>query len=1829
MAQFTTSSLLVRLDKRRAIIRVARLNGFAGKGTATYVTVNGSAVAGKQYEYSSGTVSWQNAEGQPKAISVPLVNTGSYEPGTFSTSFTIRLTASSGLLLGQMTEATVTVINSNAATGTLSLANAASVVSESVGFLNLNVTRASGADCSATVSYRTVEYGARSSSHYGPGKPSQAGIITWADGDSATKVISLPIIDDEVSTPLPGERFYVELYAAGCAPLGLARMLVTITDNDLVGNLSLIPFLQVYSNDEFVMIPVRRVGGSSTPVTLRYFTSAIEGSVAGQHFTQVNGTLIWLHDKIQTEMVRVDIPQGVWWNGLQYSKKFLFQVSYVIGTTMLGNLFSTTIEILDSQSSPGVIGFEPKFECRAGHNAPSGNCYYFAEGEKDARLVVTRTHGLVGRVSVLYASTNLTATSYDDVQLVSGVLTWEQGDNLPKQIIIPILNDTTGPLVEYVKIELFDEDGEVSVLNPMFAVAYVAVVDRDGVGTVQVRSQKTVSWEMDAMANFTVNRVGGALGDISCLVETVPLEALAKIDFVPVSQRISWVDGDMSSRPFIVPLIDDKHYRFGSFFKGFEVKIIECSNTTFVNPKYDSVRVAIADDDAIPGYASFSGIDYDPFTRKLSGSRTATSLVGDAFVTLSVTRKGGLQGNLTAYYRTVNGSAIHGRDFSAVNGKLTWLEGDVSDKHISIPILSPPIPPDPTFDPDTDFSVVLESQSIYSGSFVQPLLESIPQITANIVIEETRGKGFFRFERLEYNVSENDDRVKLTVQRVGGREGAATIDWYTIRDNTATTKRADAQGKVFPTSCANLAASGIRSVMTKNYDEIQKEYEVREVYCDMSQDSVQGSASIFHWDESTVVYDRTCVAADSWMGDMDNIIMWADFTARIGSGTAGLTFGSDYSSWQAYPSFQAKTKLDFYDQQRPLSLGNRARPVPFPVNKRVVWFDWENRTIVWKNSLKTERNISFKSVGIHGSGGMDNIANNFYFITDGLNMVHVGNPSNITLNATLLTFDWTHDTAQAVQAQPMRLQDWCTPDYDAFGHVLWTVNGRVMYKDCSSSGLQVVLGGPIQTPMALHDAFSFSSCPDGIPGCEGWDIADTTLNGGVDLFAHVDASGFLYFGDRGQSGGQYGCSNALKPFGVVRTNIELGRRVLNDFVPSKGSLTWANGEYSTKEISVAVVKDGTRDDSLYEKFSVEIKDSVPTSIIRALRKAVVTIYDVDGAGVVSIVPDASIVSERGECCNYCYGPERDRHWCSHFYVKRSFGRGPMCVDYGLKAVQDATMQLNFSLENDGILSAYTGIHVEDLNGTICWGHNDTTTHSLAIRFPLHLSFDHFHKRFAVELSSPASTSLLAALPSAGPAAPVVKARATQIIEDKDALSGYFTLDTDPASGFATFAYTTESGSAQLSVERFDGSDLDVTVDYSTEELLQSEGGILIPFAQEVVDGSNGSDSFCMANNPRSTGACVDSSSALRCREGFCYILQKKPAKPAIATSQYVSPPADALFIRTTGQLRWKQGEDGKKPITIPILSPPENGTLTSPNPYPLPAFRLVISNVKTSQVGLGASIHLPPHLPGLNVFGSCSSDICGATAPGSRIASCDTDSCRRSETREALIVLEPEKTAGQLKLVNSSYFIKENIQPNYFVLAVKREFGKYGMVTVNFTCTPQAVENVSVAALEGVEFVPVNGQLQWEDGDIRDKYIRVPIIDDSGYIKGRSKRSFRTTLHAATGSAVIDSDGQKATLIIVDDDANPGVVVFRNSLQSVSESLAAATIEVVRIGGDDLDIYAEFSTGQKNSWAAVFEQTVNASAHPRALVRETYACATTLDRCVLFMYLFSTNSPAY
>jgi len=77
---------------------------------------------------------------------------------------------------------------------------------------------------------------------------------------------------------------------------------------------------------------------------------------------------------------------------------------------------------------------------------------------------------------------------------------------------------------------------------------------------------------------------------------------------------------------------------------------------------------------------------------------------------------------------------------------------------------------------------------------------------------------------------------------------------------------------------------------------------------------------------------------------------------------------------------------------RPLGVGAAARPVPFPLNNRTVWFDWEGTgsatpAVVWHSSAGEEVRVAFSDVGIVGDGGMAAASSHFYFITDGISQV--------------------------------------------------------------------------------------------------------------------------------------------------------------------------------------------------------------------------------------------------------------------------------------------------------------------------------------------------------------------------------------------------------------------------------------------------------------------------------------------------------------------------------------------------------------------------------------------------------------------------------------------------------------------------------------------------------------------------------------------------------------------------------------------------------------------------------------------------------------------------
>ena len=90
----------------------------------------------------------------------------------------------------------------------------------------------------------------------------------------------------------------------------------------------------------------------------------------------------------------------------------------------------------------------------------------------------------------------------------------------------------------------------------------------------------------------------------------------------------------------------------------------------------------------------------------------------NAAVSLQVTRSAGSTGPVSVGYATASGTAVAGTDFTGVNGALSWSDGDVAPKSITVPLLQ-----NPAIAPDKSFSVNLSA----------PVNGSLGAITTNVV----------------------------------------------------------------------------------------------------------------------------------------------------------------------------------------------------------------------------------------------------------------------------------------------------------------------------------------------------------------------------------------------------------------------------------------------------------------------------------------------------------------------------------------------------------------------------------------------------------------------------------------------------------------------------------------------------------------------------------------------------------------------------------------------------------------------------------------------------------------------------------------------------------------------------------------------------------------------------------------------------------------------------------------------------------------------------------------------------------------------------------------
>lgn len=172
--------------------------------------------------------------------------------------------------------------------------------------------------------------------------------------------------------------------------------------------------------------------------------------------------------------------------------------------------------------------------------------------------------------------------------------------------------------------------------------------------------------------------------------------------------------------------------------------------------------------------------------------------------TISVQRVSGSSGPATVQYATSNGTAVAGSDYTAAMGTLTWADGDAAPKTFAVPLVN-----DAEDEPNE--TVILTLSNATGAALGSPATATLTIIDD----DAPPSPGTVQFSAATASVAEAAGSVTIAVQRVGGSEGRATVDYstgggtatpgadYTTAMGTLTWETGEAGERTFSVSIVN------------------------------------------------------------------------------------------------------------------------------------------------------------------------------------------------------------------------------------------------------------------------------------------------------------------------------------------------------------------------------------------------------------------------------------------------------------------------------------------------------------------------------------------------------------------------------------------------------------------------------------------------------------------------------------------------------------------------------------------------------------------------------------------------------------------------------------------------------------------------------------------------------------------------------------------------------------------------------------------------------------------------------------------------------------------
>ena len=488
------------------------------------------------------------------------------------------------------------------------------------------------------------------------------------------------------------------------------------------------PLYVVNENGTNILITLRRVGGTAGTnldgtgsITLTVATGD-NTALAGINYTAVTQQVSFPVGEVEATVV-VPVQQD-----FQITSDLLATLTLSGATELLGPQPNALLEILNVDSA---VHFSAASYAR-NEDAIDGL----------ATITIVREGSTIGTATVIFdTTTNGTAVAgINYVPTTNVTVTFLPGQS-SRTVTVPVLHNPVAEGNRTVGLTLSLPTSTV-LLNPSQATLTINDVDH-APGTFVLSAPAYFVSESATNAFITVVRTNGSTGIVGVSIATSSGTALPGLRYINTNAILSFSDGQ-TSRTFAVPLIDD------NIVQGDQTFIVTLSNPTggaLIDTPTNAIVTVMDNDVAF----SFSSPAY--IINETSG-----------VVNIGVQRINGSNGTASVQFRTGDGTAVAGTNYTADSRTLTFSPGETL-KTVGITIHD-----DPRVTGNLSFLTFLTNAS--AGVQI-----AAPNPATVIIADSDPGVSF---TNATYSILENATNLVLTVLRANPNSGDVTVSFNTV-----------------------------------------------------------------------------------------------------------------------------------------------------------------------------------------------------------------------------------------------------------------------------------------------------------------------------------------------------------------------------------------------------------------------------------------------------------------------------------------------------------------------------------------------------------------------------------------------------------------------------------------------------------------------------------------------------------------------------------------------------------------------------------------------------------------------------------------------------------------------------------------------------------------------------------------------------------------------------------------------------------------------------------------------------------------------------------------